>query len=104
MHLKEKKIKYKCIRRKYEFSPKIPFGFIDKLIVKYLHFQGMTMHEITWTNDFYLYSSHKFYHLLIQLISIDENNDFMSSELMISIFYPEHNEEENNLYFSFFTS
>ena len=100
---KGKKIKYKCIRRKYEFSPKIPFGFIDKLIVKYLHFPGMTMHESTWTNDFYLYSSHKFYHLLIQLISIDENNDFMSSELMISIFYPEHNEEENNLYFSFFS-
>ena len=104
---KEKNIKYKCIRRKFEFSPKIPFGFIDKLIVKYLHFPGMTMHESTWTNDFYLYSeedgnyNHRFYHLLIQLINNDENNDFMSSELMISIFYPEC-EEENNLYFSFF--
>ena len=104
---KEKNIKYKCIRRKYEFSPQIPFGFIDKLIVKYLHFPGMTMHESTWTNDFYLYSeedgnyNHRFYHLLIQLINNDENNDFMSSELMISIFYPEC-EEENNLYFSFF--
>ena len=42
---KENNIKYKCIRRKYEFSPTIPFGFIDKLIVKYLHFPGMTMHE-----------------------------------------------------------
>ena len=108
MHaFKEKNIKYKCIRRKYEFSPQIPFGFIDKLIVKYLHFPGMTMHESTWANDFYLYSeedgddNHRFYHLLIQLINNDENNDFMSSELMISIFYPEY-EEENNLYFSFF--
>ena len=105
---KERNIKYKCIRRKYEFSPQIPFGFIDKLIVKYLHFPGMTMHESTWVNDFYLYSTedgnynHRFYHLLIQLINNDENNDFMSSELMISIFYPEH-EEENNLYFSFFS-
>ena len=105
---KEKNIKYKCIRRKYEFSPQIPFGFIDKLIVKYLHFPGMTMHETTWANDFYLHSTvdgnynHRFYHLLIQLINNDENNDFMSSELMISIFYPEY-EEENNLYFSFFS-
>ena len=108
MHaFKEKNIKYKCIRRKYEFSPQIPFGFIDKLIVKYLHFPGMTIHETTCTNDFYLSSeedgnyNHRFYHLLIQLINNDENNDFMSSELMISIFYPEY-EEENNLYFSFF--
>ena len=105
---KEKKIKYKCIRRKYEFSPRIPFEFIDKLIVKYLHFPGMTMHETTWANDFYLYftedgnDNHRFYHLLIQSINNDENNDFMSSELMISIFYPEY-EEENNLYFSFFS-
>ena len=104
---KEKNIKYKCIRRKYEFSPKIPFEFIDKLIVKYLHFPGMKMHESTWTNDFYLYSTedgnynHRFYHLLIQVIYNDENNDFMSTELMISIFYPEY--EENNLYFSFFS-
>ena len=105
---KEKNIQYKCIRRKYKFSPRIPFEFIDKLIVKYLHFPGMTMHESTWTNDFYLYSTedgnynHRFYHLLIQVINIDENNDFMSTKLMISIFYPEY-EEENNLYFSFFS-
>ena len=104
---KEKNIKYNCTRRKYEFSPKIPFEFIDKLIVKYLHFPGMTMHESTWTNDFYLYSTedgnynHRFYRVLIQLINNRENNDFMSTELMISIFYPEY-EEENNLYFSFF--
>ena len=104
----EKNIKYKCIRKKFEFSPQIPFGFIDKLIVKYLHFPGMTMHETTCTNDFYLYSEEdgnynlRFYHLLIQSINNDENNDFMSSEMMISIFYPEY-EEENNLYFSFFS-
>ena len=104
---KEKNISYKCIQREFEFSPRIPFGFIDKLIVKYLHFPGMTMHESTWINDFYLYSkedgnyNHRFYHLLIQMINNDENNDdFMSNKLMISIFYPEN--EENNLYFSFF--
>ena len=103
---KEKNIKYKCVRRKFEFSPRIPFGFIDKLIVKYLHFPGMTMHETTCTNDFYLYFEEdgnynpRFYHLLIQVINNDENNDFYDYNLMISIFYPAT--EENNLYFSFF--
>ena len=101
---KEKNIEYKCIRKKYEFSPKIPFGFIDKLIVKYLHFPGITMHSSTWRNDFYLYSkedgnyNHRFYHILVQ---IPGNNDFHNTELILSIFYPEI--EENNLYFSFFS-
>ena len=97
---KEKNIKHKCMRRKYEFSPRIPFGFIDKLIVKYLHFPGMTTHSSTWTNDFYLYSedcNHRFYHLLIQVMNPD---DFMNTDLMVSIFYPEN--EENNLYLAFF--
>ena len=103
---KEKNIKYKCIRRKYEFSPRIPFGFIDKLIVKYLHFPGFIMHESTWANDFYLYSidnensNHKFYHILIQ--TMDQNNDFMNKELLISVFYPENEEDENNLNLAFF--
>ena len=102
---KEKNIKYKCIRRKFEFSPKLPFGFIDKLIVKYLHFPGMAIHGSTWANDFYLYYEEdgnynpRFYHLLIQVIN-NENNDFDYSNLMISIFYPAT--EENNTYFSFF--
>ena len=104
---KENNIKYKYIRKKYEFSPRIPFGFVDKLIVKYLHFPGMTMHESTFTNDFYLYSkedgnyNNRFYHLLIQVINKkEEKNDFMNAELMISVFYPEN--EEDHLYFSFF--
>ena len=104
---KEKNIKYKCIRRKYEFSPQIPFGFIDKLIVKYLHFPGITMHESTWTNDFYLVSNedenynYKFYHILIQLVDVNsENNYFMNKELMISLYFPEN--EAENFYFSFF--
>ena len=103
---REQNIKYNCIRRKYEFSPRIPFGFIDKLIVKYLHFPGMIMDKSTWTNDFYLYSkedgnyNHRFYHILVQVINNEENNDFLHTELMISIFYPET--EEDNLYFSFF--
>ena len=103
---KEQNIKYNCIRRKYEFSPRIPFGFIDKLIVKYLHFPGMTMDKSTWTNDFYLYSNedgnynHRFYHILVQVMNNEENNDFLNTELMISVFYPSI--EEDNLYFSFF--
>ena len=102
----EKNIKYKCIRRKYEFSPRIPFGLIDKLIVKYLHFPGMIMHESTFTNDFYLFSdedggyNNTFYHILVQVIDTDENIGFMNTELMISCFYPEN--EEDSFYFSFF--
>ena len=103
----EQNIEYNCIRRKYEFSPRIPFGFIDKLIVKYLHFPGMKMDKSTWTNDFYLYSiedgnfNHRFYHILVQLNNNARKNDFLCTELMISVFYPEI--EENDLYFSFFS-
>ena len=103
---KEKSMKYKCIRRKFEFSPGIPFGLVDKLVVKYLHFPDMIMHESTWTNDFYLYSkenenSHnKFYHILIQVIENEENNESMNNELMISLFYPE--DADNTLDLSFF--
>ena len=102
---KENNIQHKCVRRKYEFSPRIPFGFVDKLIVKYLHFPGMTMHKSTFTNDYYLLSkedgnyNHRFYHLLIQVIN-KESNDLLSTDLIISVFYPES--EEDNLYFSFF--
>ena len=105
---KEKNIKYKCIRRKFEFSPRIPFEFIDKIIVKYLNFPGIIMHDSTWINDFYLYSNddgnnnHRFYHILIQIIN--NKNEFTNNELLISIFYPENEEnKENNLYFSFFS-
>ena len=103
---KEKNIKYKCMRKKFEFSPRIPFGFIDKLIVKYLHFPGIIMHESTWKNDFYLIlkedgnSNNRFYHILIRAINKDENNEFMNTELIISVFYPDI--EEDTLYFSFF--
>ena len=66
MHLKKKISNTNVFGGNSNFHPQIPFGFIDKLIVKYLHFPGMTMHESTWTNDFYLYSeedgnyNHKF--------------------------------------------
>ena len=103
---KAKNIKYKYICRKYEFSPQIPFGFIDKLVVKYLHFPGIAMHESTWTNDFYLFYedenfSHRFYHILIQLgdTNYDEKN-YLNKELIISLYFPDN--EEENFYFSFF--
>ena len=106
---KEKNIKHKCIRRKYEFSPQIPFGFIDKLIVKYLHFPGITMHKSTWINDFYLFfkdkNTNRFYHILIQLENINnENNYLMYKEpMIISLYFPESEEEkENNFFFPFF--
>ena len=109
----EKQMKYNCIRRKYKFSPKIPFGFIDKLIVKYLHFPGIIMHESTSKNDFYLYSkndgydNHRFYHILIQVNSKENHDCIVGTELTISIFHPDYEEDSNNnnnndLYFSFF--
>ena len=103
-YFQENKLNYNCIRRKYEFSPALPFGFIDKLIVKYLHYPGIIIHESTWVNDFYLYVKNKNdqlnYHILIQCIS-EKENDFMNKELMISLFYSINEENENNEYFSF---
>ena len=97
--------KYKFIGRKYEFSPKIPFGLIDKLVIKFLRFSGIKIHPSTYKNDFYLfinendYNTNSFYHILVQII---ENNDFESKNLKISIYYPEEEEIINNLHFSLF--
>ena len=97
--------KYKFIGRKYEFSPKIPFGLIDKLVIKFLRFSGIKIHPSTYKNDFYLfinendYNTNSFYHILVQII---ENNDFECKNLKISIYYPEDEEIINNLYFSLF--
>ena len=45
--------------------------------------------------------NHIFYHLLIQVMNNkEEENELMNTELMISVFYPES--EEDHLYFSFF--
>ena len=64
----------------------------------------MTMHESTFTNDFYLVfeedgiNNFRFYHILVQMK--DTNNYFVNKELMISLYFPEN--EENDFYFSFF--
>ena len=44
------------IGRKYILSPRIPFGFIERLIVRILHFPGMEIHPSSTTNNFYVFS------------------------------------------------
>ena len=92
------------IGRKYILSPRIPFGFIERLIVRILHFPGMEIHPSSTTNNFYVfseeggnYNSRNFY-IFIQLDN-EKNED--NSTLQISIYYPRE-EEENNFYCLFF--
>ena len=95
---------FQFIGRKYKFSPRIPFGFIERLIVRILHFPGMEIHSSSSVNNFYVFSeedgnySNQNFHIFIQL---DENEDIEDhSILIISIYYPK--EEENNFYSLFF--
>ena len=92
------------IGRKYIFSPRIPFGFIERLIVRILHCPGMEIHPSSTKNNFYVFSEEggnynsRNFHIFIQLD--DEKNEDNSS-LKISIYYPRE-EEENNFYCLFF--
>ena len=47
---------FRFIGRKYKFSPRIPFGFIERLIVRILHFPGMEIHPSSSVNNFYVFS------------------------------------------------
>ena len=95
---KEKNIQHKFTGRRYIFKNSIPFGMINKLIIKFLHFPGIKLHSSTWTDDFYLYSeedgnyNHRFYHILVRLTK--------NKNLKILIYYPR--KEEECFYFSFF--
>ena len=91
---------FQFIGRKYRFSPRIPFGFIERLIVRILHFPGMEIHSSSSVNNFYVFSeedgnyNNRNFHIFIQL---DENaNKEDHSILKISIYYPKI--EENNFY------
>ena len=92
------------IGRKYIFSPRIPFGFIERLIVRILHFPGMEIHSSSTVNNFYVFSeeggnyNNRNFHIFIQLDKSENNEDH--SVLRISIYYPK--EEEENFYCLFF--
>ena len=61
------------IGRKYIFSPRIPFGFIERLIVRILHFPGMEIYPSSTLNNFYVFSeeggnyNNRNFHIFIQL-------------------------------------
>ena len=95
---------FQFIGRKYIFSPRIPFGFIERLIVRILNFPGMEIHSSSSVNNFYVFSeedgnyNNRNFHIFIQL---DENkNNDHHYILNVSIYYPK--DEENNFYSFFF--
>ena len=67
--------------REYQFNSYIPFGFIDKLIVRILNFPNMEIHPSTLKNDFYLKTIDNKYHILIQMI---EDSSSSSSLFLIN--------------------
>ena len=95
---------FQFIGRKYKFSPRIPFGFIERLIVQTLNFPGMEIHPSSTVNDFYVFSeeggnyNNRNFHIFIQLD--EEKANYDNSILKISIYYPKA--EENFFYCLFF--
>ena len=93
---------FRFIGRKYVFSPRIPFGFIERLIVRILHFPGLEIHPSSTVNNFYVFSeenvnyNNRNFHIFIQLDPEDEDNNEDHSTLKISIYYPK--EEENYIH------
>ena len=94
---------FQFIGRKYKFLPGIPFGFIERLIVRILHFPGTEIHPSSIVNNFYVFSeedgnyNNRNFHIFIQL---DENEDKEDhSTLKISIYYPK---DEENYFYSLF--
>ena len=70
---------FQFIGRKYIFSPRIPFGFIERLIVRILHFPGMEIHSRSTVNNFYVFSeeggnyNNRNFHIFIHLDDEHEN-------------------------------
>ena len=97
---------FQFIGRKYIFSPRIPFGFIERLIVRILHFPGMEIHPSSTTNNFYVFSEEggnynsRNFHIFIQLDQHENNEGEDDPVLKISIYHPK--EEENHFYSLFF--
>ena len=97
---------FQFIGRKYRFSPRIPFGFIERLIVQILHFPGMEIHSSSSVNNFYVFSeedgnyNNRNFHIFIQLDEHENEGVGDNSVLKISIYYPK--EEENHDFYCFF--
>ena len=101
---------FQFIGRKYRFSPRIPFGFIERLIVRILHFPGMEIHSSSSVNNFYVFSeedgnyNNRNFHIFIQLDEHKNNNNEGEGEddsvLKISIYHPK--EKENQDFYCFF--
>ena len=95
---------FQFIGRKYKFSPRIPFGFIERVIVRILHFPGMEIHPSSTVNNFYVFSeeggnyNNRNFHIFIQLDNDETEKNEDDSILKISIYYP----RENNFYCLFF--
>ena len=96
---------FQYLGRKYIFSPRIPFGFVERLIVQILHFPGLEIHPSSTVSDFYVFSedggnfNNRNFHIFIQVDDENENNNDHFT-LKISIYYPKG--EENHIYSSFF--
>ena len=100
---------FQFIGKKYRFSPRIPFGFIERLIVRSLQFPGMEIHSSSSVNNFYVFSkedgnyNNRNFHIFIQLDHHENNNnegEGDDSVLKISIYHPK--EEENQDFYCFF--
>ena len=105
VQFKEKNMEYECVNRKYKFKHSFPFEEIDKLVLKCLHFPGLSIHESSSLGDIYLHSiehgeyDFKSYHVLIQTPG-NNIDTYTNNELVISIYHPK--EEKDKLYFSWF--
>ena len=90
-------------RRKYVSNSFHPIDFVHRLVIKFLHFPGIQIHESSKENDFYLYTSieNSFFHILI----IHDNTKKQVSSintLEIILFYPKELETSNSLFLCFF--
>ena len=81
--------KTKVISRRYEVEGNFPVGFIDRIVVRVLHYPGLDIHQTTWEYDYYLVSEH--YQVLIRAIS--------TTEVAIDIFAAEELEKTSTLAF-----
>ena len=94
----------KIIKRTFEFNNRIPFYFIDKLIVKLLSFPCIILQENScFLNHFYFYlnDNNYFHHLHIFIEIHKHEKRLINKYLSISIIFPEEI-NKNNFYFSFF--
>ena len=84
------KSNFQCISREYYFNQRIPFGFIERVVIRILRFHNLNIHDCSITNNFFIYHELYSIYILITMDSIELNNQ-RSNSLKISIFYPLRN-------------